>query len=169
MSTFHIGDEEALAAFRAGPFTAGALAPVIDSNPVTLIDVPVGVGKSMVLDDLVDCFVAAGAYDLTVVLSPLKVNLEERRLVKHPKPGVLQAPPPPSWLLWPARPDLAGPRAGATTLYAKHYVCPSCPHFGYCFWPAQYSADNLRGVRVIFGTHAHLLVNRTVLDRSSRP
>ena len=69
MSEFHIGDEGALAAFRAGPFTARALAPVIDSNPVTLIDVPVGVGKSTLLDDLVDHFIAAGADDLIVVLS----------------------------------------------------------------------------------------------------
>ena len=69
MSSFHIGDEQALATFRSGPFTAGTLAPVIESYPVTLIDVPVGLGKSTLLDDLVDHFIAAGTYDLIVVLS----------------------------------------------------------------------------------------------------
>jgi hypothetical protein len=163
MPSFVIDNEGALAAFRSGPFTAGALAPVIDSNPVTLVDAPVGVGKSTVMDDLIDRVVAAIAYDLTLVLSPLKVNLDERRLSKQSNPGVLRLHPRPRESCGPLDPIWRAHERGATTLYAKQTVCPLCPRFGGCPWPAQYSAENLRGGRVIFGTHAHLLVNRRFL------
>jgi Homeodomain-like domain-containing protein len=163
MSSFHIGDEQALATFRSGPFTAGALAPVIESYPVTLIDVPVGLGKSTLLDDLVDHFIAAGTYDLIVVLSALTVNLEERRLVKHPSPDVVRLRPRPRASCGPLDPIWRAHERGATTLYAKHHVCGSCPHFSNCFWPGQYAQSNLSGIRVIFGTHTHLLVNRRFL------
>ena len=141
MSSFHIGDEQALATFRSGPFTAGALAPVIESYPVTLIDVPVGLGKSTLLDDLVDHFIAAGTYDLIVVLSALTVNLEERRLVKHPSPDVVRLRPRPRASCGPLDPIWRAHERGATTLYAKHHVCGSCPHFSNCFWPGQYTAE----------------------------
>jgi hypothetical protein len=38
-----------------------------------------------------------------------------------------------------------------------------CPNFGHCSWPGQYTTKNLDGVRVIFATHAHLLVKRRFL------
>ena len=164
MSVLHIGDEGALAAFRSGPFTAGALAPVIESHPVTLVDVPVGVGKSTLLDDQVDHFIAAGTFDLIVVLSALTVNLEERRLIKHPVPQALRLRPRPRASCGSLDPIWRAHEHGATTIYAKHNVCRLCPHFGHCFWPGQYTANNLSNVRVIFGTHAHLLVNRRFLS-----
>jgi hypothetical protein len=163
MTSIVIDDEGALAAFRSGPFTAGALAPVIEAHPVTLVDVPVGVGKSTLLDDQVDHFIIAGEHDLIVVLSPLTANLEERRLVKHPVPEVLRLRPRPRASCGPLDAIWRAHERGATTLYAKHNVCPLCPNFGHCFWPGQYTTKNLDGVRVIFGTHAHLLVNRRFL------
>ena len=52
--THHIDSEEALAEFRSTLFSAGSLAPIIDANPATLINAPTGIGKSWLIDDLID-------------------------------------------------------------------------------------------------------------------
>ena len=43
MSDTHIDSEEALAEFRSTLFSAGSLAPIIDANPATLINAPIGI------------------------------------------------------------------------------------------------------------------------------
>ena len=42
MSDTHIDSAEALAEFRSTLFSAGSLAPIIDANPATLINAPIG-------------------------------------------------------------------------------------------------------------------------------
>ena len=56
MTPIVIDDAQKLAEFRDGPFSAGALAPVIEASAITLINAPIGTGKSHLLDDLLDLF-----------------------------------------------------------------------------------------------------------------
>ena len=95
MSDTHIDSEEALAEFRSTLFSANTLAPVIDANPATLINAPTGIGKSWLIDDLIDRYVSNSTYDLTLVLAGLTASLVERRLVRHPAPGVVRLRPRP--------------------------------------------------------------------------
>jgi hypothetical protein len=157
-----IDNEQALAEYRATWFSAGALAPAILARPVTLVSAAIGMGKSVLLDDLVDLFLARDEFDLIVVLVALTANLQERRLLQGPAPGVLR--------LRPRRRGDCGPLDAAwqlherqgTTAFAKEHLCRSCPRFADCFWPGQYG-EALRGVRVVYGTHQHLLVNSRFL------
>ena len=88
-------DELALAEFRDGPFSAGTLRPSSKPGTITLINVPIGTGKSHLLDDLLDQFLASAAFDLVVVLAALTANLLERRLIRRPTPGVRRLRPRP--------------------------------------------------------------------------
>ena len=95
MSDTHIDSEEALAEFRSTLFSAGSLAPIIDANPATLINAPIGIGKSWLIDDLIDYYLQGAVYKLIVVLAGLTVSLLERRLIRHPVPGVVRLRPRP--------------------------------------------------------------------------
>ena len=81
----------------------------------------------------------------------------------QPSPDVVRLRPRPRASCGPLDPIWRATCAGQRPLYAKHHVCGSCPHFCNCFWLGQYAQSNLSGVRVIFGTHTHLLVNRRFL------
>ena len=95
MSDTHIDSEEALAEFRSTLFSAGSLTPIIDANPATLINAPIGIGKSWLIDDLIDHYLAGAIYKLIVVLAGLTVSLLKRRLIRHPVPGVVRLRPRP--------------------------------------------------------------------------
>ena len=88
MTPIVIQDEQALAEFRSTRFSVSALVPLIDSNRIILANAPVGTGKSRLLDDLLDHYIAQSTFDLIVVLAALTVNLLERRLVRNPTPEV---------------------------------------------------------------------------------
>ncbi len=104
--TYYIDSEEALAKFRSTLFSAGSLVPIIDANPATLINAPTGIGKSWLIDDLIDHYLQGAVYELIVVLAGLTVSLLERRLIRHPAPGVVRLRPRPRGLR-PARRTLA--------------------------------------------------------------
>jgi hypothetical protein len=158
MTPIVIDDELALAEFRDGPFSAGALAPVIEAGAVTLINAPVGTGKSYLLDDLLDQFLARAAFDLVVVLAALTANLLERRLVRNPRIDVRRLRPRPRADCGPLDAAWRAHERNGTTAYAREHLCRACPRFGDCFWPDQYGAA-LKGIKVIFATHQHLLVS----------
>ena len=162
MTPIVIDDAQKLAEFRDGPFSAGALAPVIEAGAITLINAPIGTGKSHLLDDLLDYFLASAAFDLIVVLAALTANLLERRLVRNPTPGVRRLRPRPRADCGPLDPAWQAHERRGTTIYAKHLLCRSCPHFGGCFWPSQYGR-NLKGTKALFATHQHLLVSSRFL------
>ena len=158
MTPIVIQDEQALAEFRSTRFSVSALAPLIDSNRIILANAPVGTGKSRLLDDLLDHYIAQSTFDLIVVLAALTANLLERRLVRNPTPEVRRLRPRPGSDCGPLDPAWRAHERSGTTAYAKQYLCRSCLHFGNCFWPGQYGPA-LKGARIIFGTHQHLLVN----------
>jgi hypothetical protein len=159
----HIDSEEALAEFRSTQFSAGSLAPIIDASSATLINGPTGIGKSWLIDDLIDHYFRGVIYKLIVVLAGLTISLLERRLVRHPVPGVVRLRPRPredcGLLDVPWREH----EQPGTTTWAKCNVCPACVHHPGCFWPTQYGAG-LRPARVVFGTHQHLINNRRFLS-----
>ena len=157
MSAIQINDAQSLAEFRATRFPASAIAPIIMANDITLINTPIGTGKSFLLDNLLE-YLSANLSELIVVLASLTANLQERRLVRHPTQEVRRLRPRPSVDCGPLDPDWRSHERGGTTAFAKHSLCRSCPHFGGCFWPAQYGKA-LKGARIIFGTHQHLLNN----------
>lgn len=158
MTPIVIQDEQALAEFRSTRFSVSALAPLIESNRIILANAPVGTGKSRLLDDLLDHYIAQSTFDLIVVLAALTANLLERRLVRNPTPEVRRLRPRPCSDCGPLDPAWRAHELSGTTAYAKQHLCRSCLHFGNCFWPGQYGPA-LKGARVIFGTHQHLLVN----------
>jgi hypothetical protein len=158
MTRLVIDDALSLAEFRATRFSAGALAPVIAAGPITLINSPIGTGKSTLLDSLLDHFATIASFDLIVVLAALTANVMERRLVRNPTPEVRRLRPRPRSDCGPLDPAWRVHERGGTTAFAKHNLCRSCPQFGGCFWPDQYGTA-LKGARIIFGTHQHLLIN----------
>jgi hypothetical protein len=162
MTSILIDNGAALAEFRANRFTAGALATAIAENAVILINGPTGLGKSHLLDDLLDSFAAGGSFELVVVLAALTANLLERRLVRNPTHVVRRLRPRPSGDCGRLDPAWRAHEQNGTTAYAKRHICPACPLYGTCFWPGQYGSS-LRGARIIFGTHKHLLVNPRLL------
>ena len=96
MTPVHLIDGEgALSEFRAHRFSVGTLAPIIDTNCATLVNLPVGIGKSTLLDDLLDHYLGRGTYDLVIMLAAMTANLLERRLVHLPVSGVLRLRPRP--------------------------------------------------------------------------
>ena len=163
MSDTHIDSEEALAEFRSTLFSANTLAPVIDANPATLINAPTGIGKSWLIDDLIDRYVSNSTYDLTLVLAGLTASLVERRLVRHPAPGVVRLRPRPRADCGPLDASWREHEQRGTTTWAKRNLCPHCVHYRGCFWPPQYGSG-LRHARVVFGTHQHLVNNRRFLS-----
>jgi hypothetical protein len=154
-----IDNEQALAEYRATRFSAGALAPAILAQRVTLVSAAIGTGKSTLLDDLVDLFLARGAFDLIVVLVALTANLPERRLLRDPAPGVLRLRPRPRVDCGPLDAAWQLHERQGTTAFAKEHLCHSCPHFAGCFWPHRFGA----AARVVYATHQHLLVNSRFL------
>ena len=153
-----INTDEALAAFRFTRLAAGAIFPLVVGNGVSLINVPVGVGKSRLVDDLLDLPELLSTSDLVIVLAAQTRNLLERRLVREPRPGVVRLRPRPRQDCGPLDAEWRRHERQGTTAFAKVHVCGHCPRRATCFWPDQYGAG-IENARIIFGTHAHLLVN----------
>jgi hypothetical protein len=153
-----IADAQALAEFRMTQLSASALAPAVLANRVSLVNAPVGIGKSFAEDELIDHFLRTGAFDLIVLLVAQTASLHERRLVRQPQPGVVRLRPRPRDDCGPLDAEWQLHERLGTTAYAKKHVCGGCPKRANCFWPAQYS-EALRGARVVLGTHQHLRIN----------
>lgn len=153
-----IDDEASLAKFRQEQLTARRIAPVIGSHAVTLINPPVGTGKSYALDEILDHYGTRPEPDLIVVLAELKASLAERRLLQSPNPQVRHLCPRPRERCGPLDAEWVVHERNGTAAYAKAHVCKRCSRSGGCFWPSQYGKA-LQGARYILGTHQHLLLN----------
>ena len=153
-----VDNERTLAEFRRTELTAERVAHVLLHHGVTLINVPVGVGKSHLLDDFLDYVRARPQFDLAVVLAELTASLKERRLMKNPGPEVRYLQPRPRELCGAFDAEWRVHESHGTSTYAKVHICGPCPRRKSCFWPTQYGAS-LKGARFIFGTHQHVLLN----------
>ena len=93
MTPIVIHDEQALAEFRSTRFSVSALTPLIESNRIILANAPVGTGKSRLLDDLLDHYIAQSTFDLIVVLAALTANLLEHGWSATPRPKFAASAP----------------------------------------------------------------------------
>jgi hypothetical protein len=130
-----------------------------------LVQLVVGVGKSIWMDAVTRAAVEGGDYDLVAVLCPTRLLLEEREPLHHPPDGVrvVNLRPRPTDLCGPGR-DARWRRCEAADLGAlgRVEICGTCPVRHRCFWPGQYG-QGLRGARIVYATQAHLERNPNFL------
>lgn len=131
------------------------------------IDLPVGVGKSHAMDNVIEEAILNGAYDLVIVLVPTREILEERQWIQNTPGGVtvVNLRPRPTV-------DCGKNRNALWSQYEKRglgvlgraEICTTCPDIAECFWPIQYG-KNLLGTQVVFATQAHLEINPNFVDQ----
>jgi hypothetical protein len=148
--------EQALAEFRQGLTGEALLDELQRHGGRLLVGLPVGVGKSHLLDAAT--LAALGRYDLVVVLCPTRALLAERRPLLQPPRGVTVVDLRP-------RPgdDCGSERDGRWSgleerdlgVLGRATICAACPGRGSCFWPDQYGPA-LEGARLIYAAQAHL-------------
>jgi hypothetical protein len=154
-----VAGEQVLADFRQGLTGECALRLLREAGGRLLVQLAVGVGKSeWMLQIIVHALTTACVHDLVVVLVPRRDILREllQRLpgdlhyvVLRPRPrsrcGDLDA----DWLEY---------EQNGCALLGREQLCKICPRRRGCLWPRQYG-KRLRGVRLIFATQQHLVLN----------
>ena len=130
----------------------------------------VGVGKSHNIDQVIEAAIASKHYDLVISLSPTRQIIEERDWVRAPPTGVRVVN------LKPRPADDCGPDLDLSWQYyernnlgalGRMELCNQCLHSSKCSWPRQFG-KSLQGVKVIFGTQAHLERSPYFLDQLSQ-
>ncbi len=154
-----IDDQESLDAFRSD-WGAAAILELLMRYPLLFINWAVGVGKSFLMDDLIELAVFEGLYDLLLVMVPTRKVLEERRWILNSPPGikVINLKPRPVNLCGPSLDaQLSGFERRGMALFGKTMICGKvCQNRATCFWHGQYGKTAMDGAKVIYGTQAHL-------------
>lgn len=158
MSELVVDNAAHLREFRNNWLSVPVVLAALERSPVVSLNVSVGVGKSYLLDKLLDELRNRPQFDLVVVLVELTSSLLERRLLQNPPDDVRWLRPRPREDCGPLDALWRGFERSSCTAYAKRQLCQSCPNFTPCFWPSQYGKV-LKGAKVIFGTHAQLRIN----------
>ncbi len=126
-----------------------------------LISWPIGVGKSFNIDQVIAEAVNGGRYDLVIALFPTKSVVEERAMIRNPDPNIklvhLRARPQKS--CGHLNKDWLGLERRSLSLWGKAEICSRNPCSSSCFWPGQFSQENLEGAQVVIATHAQLRIN----------
>jgi hypothetical protein len=148
---------EALADFRQRLSGAYAIDLLTQAQGRLLVQLAVGVGKTAWLIDIIRHVLAAGPYDLVVVLVPRTDTLRElrRRLPTGLRPFVLRPRPrrrcgslDAAWVEY---------ERNGCSLLGREELCGACPIRQRCPWPDRYT--RLRGARLVLATQAQLKVN----------
>jgi AcrR family transcriptional regulator len=158
MGNLVVADEAALTRFRRRWLSPKAMLSALDQAPVVVVNVPVGVGKSRMLDDLLDELRIQPRFGVVIVLVELTASLLERRLIRNPPTDVRRLKPRPQEDCGPLDQLWQNFERLGCAAYAKQHVCPTCQHFRSCSWPKQYGRG-LKKAKIIFGTHAQLRMN----------
>ncbi len=170
MSAATLIDETRLEVFRRRDLAPEALLAEVERHVAVLYRLPVGVGKSFAVDELLSYAPLYAAFDLVVYAAPTWSILNERRIIAG------RAAAPVAWMVLKPRPkDWCGAYAedwdrlelqGCST-YAKATLCRPCRARGNtptpCPWPEQLRA--LPGCRLLFLTEQQLVVNRSLVPR----
>lgn len=162
---FTVETPEQLAAFRAGARAALHLERLVPGM-AALVHLAIGVGKSWLMDDIVEHLAVEG-HVLVIVLEPTRALITERRGLRQPPTGVRVAhlrPRPAEQCGDLDREWQALERRGMATL-GRVRLCSECPHRADCFWPMQQRKSRLRGVRLLYATQAHLLLDAGFIPR----
>lgn len=154
-----INDQKSLDAFRA-QWTAPEIFKFMKGHPLLYVNWAVGVGKSHLMDDLIEDAVTNRDYDLIVAMVPTRKVLDERRWIKNPPSGIkiINLQPRPSDQCAPTLDALLrGFEQRGMMLLGRHEVCGKlCQNKTSCSWLGQYGSKNMAGAQVVFGTQAHL-------------
>jgi hypothetical protein len=150
--------EEALAEFRQGLTGPRAFTLLQEAAGRLLVQLPVGVGKTRWMREIIAHALSTGLADLVIVLVPRWDILKEIRdqLPRSLRPVIL-APRPrrrcgtldEQWETLERR---------ACGCLGRLQLCGNCPRRKGCPWPGQYGAQ-LKGARLILGTQQHLTIN----------
>jgi hypothetical protein len=122
-----------------------------------LVNLPIGVGKSTALDDIIEEATRSGPYNLVVILCPTRNIINERSWIKNPPDdiSVVNIRPRPT--------ELCGSKidrqweifeTSGLALLGKTQLCANCPKRTECFWPDQYSRG-LKQADVVFAAQQH--------------
>lgn len=131
----------------------------------------VGVGKSHCIDDIIDYVISGSSgFDLVIALFPRHSIIDERRIVLAPPPGskIVRLRPRPSDSCANLDSDWRFYEKHGLGMLGRENLCGKCSKMGTCFWPSQYSRDNLEGAKIVLGTQAHLVINTDFVDSISR-
>jgi hypothetical protein len=155
--TLTVIDEHGLDTFRTTWSGTRLLELLHEQSGRLLVTWPIGVGKSVALDSVIEAAVRRGAYDLIIALVPTRRVLDERRWIREPPPGlkVVNLLPRPRQQCGPLDETWRQFEQAGLGALGRRLLCASCPHFHGCFWPGQYG-QGLSGASVIFGTQTHL-------------
>jgi hypothetical protein len=139
--------DEALDRFRKTLTGRYGLERLDEHGGRLLINLPVGVGKSLWLDEIVAEALRSRAYDLVVVLCPTLRLIAERRRPPFVSVTLKRRP---ARMCGPDR-DREWKRLEKQLAFAygKEYVCKECPFYRSCHWPHQYG-KRLEGVWVVY-------------------
>jgi hypothetical protein len=150
-----IDDENSLAEFRnqnAGRVIIDHLA----SHPQMLVALPVGVGKSYNMDEVIEEAVRGRHYQTVIVLVATRAIINERRWILAPPSDVkiTNLLPRPQKMCGDLNPQWSDYEKRGLSQYARQNLCSKCLHQESCSWLKQYGS-NLSGTQVIFATQTH--------------
>lgn len=162
-----IATTEDLAQFRSAELGGSALiTAILGVLGAVLIRLPVGVGKSTAIDNLLShLFLHSGLFDLVIVCAPTHRILNERAILKVPSHQSI------AQQLRGRSAELCGPKKdrewqkherAATAALGKQLICGSCEHRDSCFWPEQMRRISSQ-TKVILLTQSYLKVNPGIL------
>ena len=162
-----IREESRLREFRGQEFTPAALVAALSPSRGLLLPQDPGVGKSVLLDGLIDLQRREHPWDVLLYLTSQRRALQERPSVQEWEALSPSEQAQHEVAVLYGRPaDLCGDlnsrwqvyeKAGCT-LAGKHALCLQCPARPRCGWLDQLSRNRLQDKRVIFGTQAMLNV-----------
>ena len=131
-----------------------------------LVSWPVGVGKSFNIDQAIDATVKGDEYDLVIALFPTNQVIAERTIIRKPDPAVklVHLSARPNGKCGSLDIDWSSMESRNLSLLGKTEICEQCPNTSGCFWPEQFSEDNLEGAQVVIAAHAQLKINPFFVD-----
>lgn len=135
-----------------------------------LVNWPVGVGKSVNCDALIEAAVRSGEYDLVIVLCPTWAIIDERRWAREPPPDVQigSLSPRPREACGQLDAQWREFETRQMSHLAKETLCQHCPVRRNCAWPDQTGSNHLRRLDVLFATQTHLEIDPAFLERIPR-
>lgn len=153
-----IASDDQLRAFRS-KWTGAEVIKLIKCNADgTLVNWPVGVGKSTNIDDVIEEAITGDKYDLVIALFPTRRILDERRWVQRPPPNlkIVNLKPRPRRRCGPAADAVwAKYESADLATLGRVDICGPCRHRKRCSWPVQYGKE-MKGAHVVFATQTHL-------------
>jgi hypothetical protein len=161
-----VAGDEALAEFRRRLTGAHAVELLRRGQGRLLVRLAVGAGKTAWLVRVAAHVLAAGLYDLVIVLVPRTDILREvrRRLPPGLRPFVLR--PRPRKRCGPLDAAWVEYERGGCAQLGRQQLCGGCPLRPGCRWPGRHS--RLRGARLVLATQAQLRVNPQLVQHLRR-